>query len=122
MGTFYVKMLRNSSIQVTTISNFSLKLKIYLTKLLDKENKNKRWRPRKQLKAADITKSTFERLKTLNLKRFWCIHLHTIFLIHRESQTFTKLFVIIILSWDVYFASKLERVIEATLSKFFGLH
>ena len=68
--------------------NFKLFFKIenLLNKNIGQGNKNKRWRPRKQLKAAEITKSTFERLKTLNLKRFCCIHLHTIFLIHRESQ------------------------------------
>ena len=68
--------------------NFKLFLKIenLLSKNIGQGNKNKMWRPRKQLKVAEITKSTFERLKTLNLKRFCCIHLHTIFLIHRGSQ------------------------------------
>ena len=70
--------------------NFKLFFKIenLLNKIIGQGNKNKRWRPRKQLKAAEITKSTFERLETLNLKRFCCIHLHTIFVIHRESQIF----------------------------------
>ena len=62
------------------------KIENLLSKNIGQGNKNKRWRPRKRLKAAEITKSTFERLKTLTLKRFCCIHLHTIFPIHRESQ------------------------------------
>ena len=68
--------------------NFKLFFKIenLLNKNIGQGNKNKRWRPRKQLKAAEITKSAFERLKPLNLKRFCCIHLHTILLIHREIQ------------------------------------
>ena len=86
--------------------NFKLFFKIenLLNKNIGQGNKNKRWRPRKQLKAAEITKSTFERLKSLNLKRFCCTHLHTIFVIHRESQIFfTKLFIIncIFLEWLV---------------------
>ena len=62
------------------------KIENLLNRNIGQGNKNKRWRTRKQLKAAEITKSTFDRLKILNLKRFCCIHLHTIFLIHRESQ------------------------------------
>ena len=74
--------------------NFKLFFKIenLLNKNIGQGNKKKRWRPRKQLKVAEITKSTFERLKTLNLKRFGCIHLHTIFLIHKESQIVFYLF------------------------------
>ena len=64
------------------------KIENLLNRNIGQGNKNKRWRTRKQLKAAEITKSTFDRLKILNLKRFWCIHLHTIFLIQRESQIF----------------------------------
>ena len=68
--------------------NFKLFFKIenLHNEIIGQGTKNKRWRPRKQLKAAKITKSTFEKLKTWNLKRFCCIHLHTIFLIHRGSQ------------------------------------
>ena len=66
--------------------HFFTEIENLLNKDIGQGNKNKRWRPRKQLKVAEITKSTFERLKTLNLKRFCCIHLYTIFLIHRGSQ------------------------------------
>ena len=74
----------------TSHHNFKLFFKIenLLNKIIGQGNKNKRWRPRKQLKVAEITKSTFDWLETLNLKRFCCIHLYTILLIHWQSYKY----------------------------------